>query len=154
MKLITSPSPIILGNNKAIFLCGSIEENKAIDWQRVFAHGMKNEDVILLNPRRKNWDPTWEPVIENKEFKQQVLWELNGLDQADLIVVFFDKDTESPITLMEIGLHAKNKSNKMVVCCPDGYFRKGNVDIVCELYNIPQVDTLEELIEYAKKYIK
>ncbi len=152
MKQIKSPSPIVIGKNPTIFLCGSISNGEAIDWQKIFAHAMKDEDVTLLNPRRKDWDPTWKPVKENPKFSQQVNWELDGLDDADLIVVYFDKDTESPISLMEIGLYAN--SGKLVICCPTGFFRKGNVDIVAERKNIPQVDTLEELIQYAKDFIK
>jgi hypothetical protein len=31
--------------------------------------------------------------------------------------------------------------------------RKGNVDITCDLYDIEQVDTLEELIEQIRKKV-
>jgi len=41
----------------------------------------------------------------------------------------------------------------MIVCCPEDFWRKGNVDIVCERYGVDQVDTLDELIEFAKEYI-
>ena len=50
----------------------------------------------------------------------------------------------SPISLLEFGLHAR--SGKMVVFCPEGFWRKGNVDIVCERYGIPQVEEMEELV--------
>jgi len=62
-----------------------------------------------------------------------------------MIVVYFDKDTKSPITMAELGLHAHD--NKMVVLCPEGFWRKGNVDIICDKYNIEQVKTFDELIE-------
>jgi hypothetical protein len=58
----------------------------------------------------------------------------------------FDPKTMSPISLLELGLHSK--SNKMVVMCPEGFWRKGNVDIVCEKYNIKQVKNIDELVEY------
>jgi hypothetical protein len=38
----------------------------------------------------------------------------------------------------------------MIVCCPEGFWRKGNVDIVCSRYNVQQVQNIEELIETAK----
>lgn len=56
-------------------------------------------------------------------------------DAADIIAVYFDPNTLSPITLLELGLHAA--SGKLIVCCPDGFWRKGNVRIVCERFNIP-----------------
>jgi hypothetical protein len=58
----------------------------------------------------------------------------------------FDPKTMSPISLLELGL--QSKSNKMVVMCPEGFWRKGNVDIVCEKYNIKQVKNIDELVEY------
>ena len=34
----------------------------------------------------------------------------------------------APITLLELGLFAR--SGKLIVCCPDGYWRKGNIEVV------------------------
>ena len=76
---------------------------------------------------------------------EQVLWELNNLDDADVIVAYIDPKTLSPITLLEIGLHAKG--GKLIVYCPDGFWRKGNIDVVCRKYNIKQVETFDELIK-------
>jgi hypothetical protein len=73
-----------------------------------------------------------------------VNWELNGLDKADYILMYFSPETKSPISLLELGLYAA--SGKLIVCCPEGFWRKGNVDIVCEKYGIQTVDTLDELI--------
>jgi hypothetical protein len=50
---------------------------------------------------------------------------------------------------MELGLHTN--SNKMCVCCPEGFYRKGNVDIVCNKYNIPMVDDVDGLIDFILK---
>jgi hypothetical protein len=38
-------------------------------------------------------------------------------------------------------------SGKLLVCCPPGYWRKGNVDVVCARYSIPQLPTLAELCD-------
>jgi hypothetical protein len=51
--------------------------------------------------------------------------------------------TRAPVSLLELGLFARTK--RMVVCCPDGYWRKGNVEIVCERYGVDTVQTLDEL---------
>jgi hypothetical protein len=63
----------------------------------------------------------------------------------------FDPNTKSPISLLELGLHAS--SEKMVVICPEGFWRKGNVDIVCEKHNIKQVKDIDELVEYIYEKI-
>lgn len=132
--------------NTKIFLGGSIEMGKAIDWQRDLIERLKDEMITFLNPRRNDWDSSWTQEITNPQFKEQVDWELNGLENADIIVMVFDPNTMSPISLLELGLHAS--SEKMVVICPEGFWRKGNVDIVCEKYNIKQVKNIDELVEY------
>ena len=60
--------------------------------------------------------------------------------------MYFDPNTKSPISLLELGLFAQSK--KLIVCCPEGFWRKGNVDIVCDRYNIPNYDSLEKLLNY------
>ena len=52
---------------------------------------------------------------------------------------------------MEFGLYAK--TGKLLVLCPDGFWRKGNVDIVSEEYNVFTVDTFIELIAELKKLL-
>lgn len=129
---------------KTIFLAGSIELGRAVHWQKEVISKCENPPVVFLNPRRDDWDATWKQVKENPQFKEQVLWELAGLERADLIIMYFDPNTLSPITLLELGLHARK--NKVILYCPDGFYRKGNVDILCEMYNIKQVNSFDELI--------
>ena len=137
--------------NTKIFLGGSIEMGTAIDWQRDLIERLKDEMITFLNPRRSDWDSSWTQEITNPQFKEQVEWELNGLEIADIIVMVFDPNTKSPISLLELGLHAS--SEKMVVICPEGFWRQGNVDIVCEKYNIKQVLNIDELVEYIYEKI-
>jgi hypothetical protein len=134
----------------SIFQAGSIEMGKAIDWQTQMANALEgHNDIVLLNPRRDSWDDSWEQTINNPQFKEQVTWELDALDFADVIVMYFDKDTKSPITLLELGMYAP--SGRLVVCCPDGFYRKGNVEVVCDRYDVPLYNTLDELIAHVEK---
>lgn len=146
MKVIYPPSPIEIPENyHSIFLAGSIDMGLAEDWQsKVTEHFNSTDNMCFLNPRRKDWDSSWEQNIDNPQFREQVNWELDGLDKADKIIFYFAPNTKAPITLMELGLNAHK--NKSIVCCPEGYWRKGNVDIVCQRFGIKQVKSLEELI--------
>jgi len=92
-----------------------------------------------------------EQSLDNPQFKRQVDWELDALEQCGLIIMYFDPATKSPISLLELGLFAASK--KMIVCCPDGFWRKGNVDVVCKRYKVKQVDSLEELITITKELL-
>ncbi len=130
-----------------VFLAGSINMGQAYPWQKLVEQALDTEDVLILNPRRDDWDSSWEQKIENKQFKQQVDWELNAQEDADLIVMYFDKEGPSPITLLELGLF---KDRPMIVYCPEGFWRKGNVDIVCQRYGIRQATSIEDLIAKTK----
>ena len=134
-----------------VFLAGSIEMGKAIDWQTQIENELREKlegdtIVTLYNPRRDDWDSSWEQTMENDNFREQVEWELDALEKCDKVVVFIDPKTTSPITLLEIGLHAD--SGKMCVCCPEGFYRKGNVDVTCNKYNVPLVDDIDGLISF------
>ena len=136
-----------------IFLAGSIEMGKAEDWQAVIPELFKDrQDLVFFNPRRDDWDSSWEQKESNPQFNYQVNWELEHLDEADIIFMYFSPDTKSPISLLELGLYAKTE--KMVVCCPDEFYRKGNVDIVCSKYNVPVYNTLEATIGRLRTELK
>jgi len=152
MKVIKPPNSISKNHRKGklIFLAGSIEMGKAEDWQTKVENYFENKDKFtLLNPRRDDWDSSWVQEIESPNFYQQVNWELNGLERADHIIMYLSPNTKSPISLLELGLFAK--SGKLLVCCPKDFWRKGNVDIVCEKYNIPVYENLDELLQFNFK---
>ncbi|THV00641.1 hypothetical protein K435DRAFT_776436 [Dendrothele bispora CBS 962.96] len=142
--------PIIPG--RSVFLAGSIEMGKAEDWQAqltsILSKRQLSHPLTILNPRRDSWDPSWVQDITNDQFREQVEWELDGQDKADVIAMFLHPDTKAPISLLELGLGAASHGKrKMVVCCPEGFYRRGNVQIVCKRYGITMVGCLEELVE-------
>jgi len=122
--------------SKSLFLAGSIEMGAAENWQDKIVLDLESEHMVtILNPRKEDWDSSWVQSINEPKFYEQVTWELNSLEKAGVIAMYFDPNTKSPISLLELGLYAS--SGKLVVYCPDGFYRKGNVDIVCRKYGIP-----------------
>ena len=139
-------------NGPSVFLAGSIEQGKASNWQSKFVNAFKDVDYLtVLNPRREEWDASWVQSINNKQFREQVEWELYALDNATHKVFYFDPDTKSPITLFELGRYITDEN--VLVCCPNGYWRKGNVDIYCKKYNVPCYYTFEKLLEVFRTLI-
>ena len=140
----------------SIFLAGSIEMGLAEDWQSMIEKELDGHNLTIYNPRRDSWDSSWVQSIHNEEFREQVEWELDYLDKSDVIVMYFDENTKSPISLLELGLYAS--SGKMIVYCPEGFWRKGNVDIVAQRYDITQVNSFNELLialkSVASKYYR
>ena len=151
MKEIKAPEPID-NARMHVFLAGSIEMGAAEKWQEKVVAALTGYNVTVLNPRRADWDSSWVQSIDNAQFKEQVDWELTAMQLADVIAMYFDPNTKSPITLLELGLHARN--GKLIVCCPEGYWRKGNVDVVCNRYYVPQVTTIDDLIQAVVKKVK
>lgn len=133
----------------AIFLAGSIEQGAAEDWQARVVAELECFGVLLLNPRRDEWDASWEQRMHFAPFREQVEWELDALSRADLVLMHFAPATKAPVTLLELGLFAS--SGKLVVSCPDGYWRKGNVEIVCARFGVPLLASLDEALVRVKK---
>lgn len=153
MVVITPPHPIQSNPSPygiSMFLAGSIEMGVAEDWQtKVIDYFKGINDLRIYNPRREAWDSSWEQSITNPQFYQQVNWELNALEKSDMIILYLSPDTKSPISLLELGKFID--SGKLVVCCPKGFWRKGNVDIMCDRYGIPNFDNLDAMLEYVMR---
>lgn len=149
MKIIYAPDTLPETILPMLFTAGSIDMGTAPDWQQHFAEQLIKHEGYILNPRRPDWDSTWEQKADSKPFREQVLWELNALEAATHIALYFSPDSKAPISLLELGLFAG--SGKLKVCCPEGFWRKGNVDIVCDKFGIPQFKTLNELITAFKE---
>lgn len=138
-------------NEISIFLAGSIEMGKAEDWQTKIQNAFQDEAVTLYNPRRDDWDSSWEQTLECKNFVEQVDWELDALEMADIIILYLDPNTKSPISLLEFGLHARG--GKLIVFCPEGFWRKGNVDVTGRKYNVTRVESFDGLIALTRNRV-
>lgn len=145
-------TPNIVKGRRSIFLAGSIEMGKAEDWQNRIERELKDFPVDIYNPRRDDWDSSWKQEITDPKFSEQVNWELDHLKKADFIFMYFSPETKSPISLLELGLFAH--SDKMIVVCPDGFYRKGNVDIVCKRNSIEVFPSVSEGLKMLKYILK
>lgn len=142
MSKVIKPVSYERANPTSIFLAGTIEMGKAIDWQKQIEETLSDINIDIFNPRRDDWDASWEQHIDNPQFFEQVTWELDHLDEADIIFLYFVPGMMSPISLLEFGLYAQTR--KLVVVCPDGFWRQGNVEVVCKRYNIPFFRSLDD----------
>lgn len=160
MKSIEIKPPIRIGSttkNRKVFLAGSIEMGKADNWQQKVVDEFTHNGVTFFNPRRDDWDESWVQDINNPQFYEQVTWELDMLEDADIVFMYFDPTTYSPISLLELGMFSEriaHQMNKyMIVCCPEGFWRKGNVDIVCQQQGVPIFDNMETAIKALKRLL-
>ena len=127
-----------------VFLGGSIEMGAAQDWQSGAFDQIKNRTAVVYNPRRADWDSTWVQSPENDQFSNQVHWEMDRIDEATFVLLHFEPDTKSPITLGELYWCLAKKPQDTIVSCPEGFWRRGNVQIMCERENVVCHGSLEE----------
>jgi hypothetical protein len=136
-------------NPASIFLAGSIEMGKAIQWQEHLTNELQDLEVTVCNPRRGQWSTSQVPGERDELFKHQVEWELAALEKVDVITFFFDKNTLSPVTMLELGLWTQ--SGKVVVCCHKDFWKSGNIHHVCKKYNVPYVKDYADLIPLVRQ---
>jgi hypothetical protein len=140
------------GGRRSMFLAGSIDMGTAMNWQARVEDALSDLDVLVLNPRRDDWDASWHQSSSDPSFRAQVDWELDAQERCDIILMYFAPDSSAPVTLLELGLAARG--GKLVVCCEDGFWRKGNVEVVAARYGIEMVDSLDLLIARAKQRLR
>jgi hypothetical protein len=130
----------------SVILYGGIQPEPA--WQTSLATSLSDLPIDILDPRRDDWDSTWKEDISFPKFKEQVEWEIDHAKIADVIVFYFPPGALTPVALLELGLHAR--TGKAIVCCPEGFYKRGNVQIVCMKYGIDLLDSLDDLKERVR----
>lgn len=137
MSVFTAPEPIF--PKLSVFLGGTIDDGNSTDWQDKLVERWKDLNLDIYNPRRKQWDSN----ATDEEVDKQIDWELEAMQKCDIIILNFLPDSKSPISLLELGLHAN--SLKLYVCCPPEFYRYRNVLKVCEKFGVVHTHELESL---------
>lgn len=150
---VQAPNEYEIDDDPVIFLAGSIEMGLAEKWQDRVVKAIADEHCLVLNPRRDDFQANAVQEASNPYFSEQVNWELDGIEVADVILFYFDPATKSPITLMELGLMAKSFDKQLIVCCPKTFWRRGNVEIVCDRHNLTLVETFEQMVEELREWL-
>ena len=138
MELIYAPNKASQ-KRTSVFLAGSIEMGVAEPWQDEVVKHLSNLDINVFNPRRSDWDNSWGE--DSRELEEQICWELNNIESCDVVFFYFDPNTKSPITLLELGIVLRAQKD-VVVVCPNGFWRRTNVSITCEKYGVGIHNTL------------
>ncbi|KAF5657166.1 hypothetical protein FHETE_10616 [Fusarium heterosporum] len=127
----------------SIFLAGITTDTGQPDWRETLTSALSDRRVTIFNPARSDWDETWEEKFSDRRWKEQIRWELDMQEAADIVVFFFHQLTVAPISLLELGLAIKNK--KVIVCAHDDYEKRGNIEAVCIRFGAKLVSTEDEL---------
>ena len=143
MKYLECPE-IYLGNEKSLFLAGGI--SNCTDWQKDLVTLLKDTNLTLLNPRRKNFE------VNNLDLeKEQITWEYNHLNKATGVSFWFTKETLCPITLYELGKQSALYKPLFIGIHPD-YQRKRDVEIQIGLIR-PEIKIVYSLENLSNQII-
>ncbi|KAI1272833.1 hypothetical protein F5Y07DRAFT_378500 [Xylaria sp. FL0933] len=151
-QIIHAPSREPSRGVKTIFLAGTTTPTEERDWREHLSELLAGEPLTIYNPLRTDWDSTWREDISFAPYRDQVEWELDMQEAADILVVYFHPASKAPISLLELGLCAK--TGKAIVVCPDGYWKRGNVQIVCLRYGIEMVDDVKALKDAVMRKVR
>lgn len=133
------------------FLAGTIDMGNSDDWQLYASEQLSEVLSVIYNPRRDEWDSSWTQEIDSPQFNVQVNWELEHIENCDIVLMYIGPESKSPISLLELGFIAGRTPDKLHVCCPEGFYRKGNVDVVCNRYGVRTYETLDIMIQNIKE---
>ena len=143
MKYIEAPD-IYNWEEKSLFLAWGI--SNCPDWQEEYINYFKDTSLVLLNPRRTNFN-----VADKSVEIEQITWEHEHLERSDIISFWFWKETICPIVLFELWKYASSTKDICVWVHPE-YQRKSDVIIQLGLIRpeVKVVSTLENLAREVK----
>lgn len=147
MNYIEAPEPLPAKmEQKSLFVAGGISGTQ--NWQDYFIDKLKDLDMFVINPRRKDFD-----LGKSEIGLQQIKWEYNALLKADAISFWFPPETLCPITLFELGTLMKGDT-KIFVGYHPGYERAFDVEIQVSLYrpDVQIVSSLDCLAEQVREW--
>ncbi|KAF3480041.1 uncharacterized protein GIQ15_05388 [Arthroderma uncinatum] len=118
-QVINAPSDEAPRNATSVFLAGTTSRVDARDWREVICTALSDTPVTIYNPYRADWDSSWREDINFAPYREQVEWELEKQERANIVVVYFHPSTQAPVSLLEFGLCARTPG-KAIVVCPEG----------------------------------
>lgn len=130
----------------SLFLAGGISGCR--NWQQNIISKLSPLDIILYNPRRKDYDHKNPDIAQ-----EQIEWEEKHIMKADVVAFFFCKETLCPVTLYELGVCNAVEGKKVVIGMDPEYQRRIDVEIQTKLKqpNTPIIYGLEEFGEILYK---
>lgn len=151
-----------------VFFAGAIDNGAAVNWQqealtllreyRTTVYNTEGHTVWVYNPRRPDWNADLDTSADNPMFAEQVEWELDFISSAesgaDTVLMVFPASAKAPITLLELGIMVTKFPERLVVVVEDGYWRRGNIEIVCRRAGIPVYTNLSHGLTAVARRIR
>lgn len=125
----------------SVFLAGGI--TNCPNWQSYVIEGLREFDITIFNPRRKNF-----PIDDPSASEMQIKWEYKKLREADIASFWFSEGSINPITLFEYGA-ALERIVPVVTGTHPQYERRRDIEIQTAFQRLttPIHSTLDLLIQ-------
>jgi len=123
-----------------VFLAGGI--TNCPDWQSIMVQRLSDIDVLIYNPRRKNFS-----IDDPSATELQIFWEHTYLKKAKCILFWFPFESLCPIVLFELGFWL-NSDKKIFVGTHADYKRRVDVEVQTMLAR-PDVEIVYNVYELA-----
>lgn len=129
--------------SKKLFLAGGI--TNCPDWQSEVIENLKTFDkLVIYNPRRKNF-----PINDPHASEEQITWEYEHLEAADIIVFWFSRGSLNPIVLYELGKWGNSTNKEIIIGLDPEYERQSDVIIQTRLSR-PDVTIFRDMNSFIK----
>ncbi len=123
----------------SVFLAGAIDMGAAVDWQASVIEQLQAVDGLLIfNPRRD--------AFTAETLDEQILWELEALEAADTVFMWFPLNAKAPVAMLETGLFMR--TGKLLIGAELGFYRRRNLELTCASYGVHLYDDLYEMVGY------
>lgn len=143
LQLVRAPDRPEFTGKKSVFLAGTTSKmGDEPDWRDGLARQLSRLPITIINPIPPNWID-WPEDITFKPFREQVEWELDMAEKADIVLIYYGPHTLAPISLLELGLCAR--TGKTIVCCHKEYKKRGNVQVVAKRYGIELLENEKDI---------
>lgn len=142
-----------MGRESRIFLlAGASEMDSSSRWQETVASFISKAGHIALCSRLQD-SKLSTSSFENAHFFQVRSWELDALELAEFVVFHLDASSKSPEGILELGYAAAKFPKKVCVICPEGFWCKGLVDILCYREDLMKYKSVEEMLDALNQMI-
>ena len=147
MTYVEAPTEYAGGDRHrpSVFLAGGI--SGAGNWQQDLVALLKDTDLVVLNPRRRNF-----PIDDPSAAEGQIRWEFRHLRRATARAFWFPSATLCPIALYELGAWSMAPGELFVGVDP-AYGRRADVEIQTRLVR-PEVTVVYSVEELANQLLQ
>jgi hypothetical protein len=138
-----------------VFVAGTSEESMGTEWRGQVVAGLEDLPIAIVKSRLAERGGAGEQRCWNPQFRSHVKRERAGLDDADVVLMYLGRGPACARLMLDLGsLVMERLGNTLVVCCPEEFELRGDVEMMAERQEICLVESLDEMVAEARSRLK